>query len=113
MSDILPIIPQHSNRKAPEYLDYRRYRDRNRIASMFGFLKDQRHIVTRFEKAALSYPILTDPPLDLSGLSLSGERPRPHAPGLPPRLASTLLGRILRTGIACDAHWNVRFLADF
>ena len=52
---ILPIIPPRSNRKAPEHPDYRRYRDRNRVERMFGFLKHQRRIATRFEKTPLSY----------------------------------------------------------
>ena len=40
LSNILPIIPPRSNRKAPGHPDCRRYRDhdRNRIERMFGFL---------------------------------------------------------------------------
>ena len=52
---ILPIIPPRSNRKVPQHPDYRRYRDRNRVERMFGFLKHQRRIATRFEKTTLSY----------------------------------------------------------
>ena len=55
LHNILPVIPPRSNRKAPEHPDYRRYRDRNRVERMFGFLKHQRRIATRFEKTALSY----------------------------------------------------------
>jgi transposase len=55
MHGILPIIPPRSNRKAPEHPDYRRYRDRNRIERMFGKLKQQRRIATRYDKTALSF----------------------------------------------------------
>ena len=55
LHNILPVIPPRSNRKAPEHPDYRRYRDRNRVEHMFGFLKHRRRIATRFEKTALSY----------------------------------------------------------
>ncbi len=55
LHNILPVIPPRSNRKTPEYPDYRRYRDRNRVERMFGFLKHQRRIATRFEKTPLSY----------------------------------------------------------
>ncbi|WP_234831593.1 IS5 family transposase [Sphingobium yanoikuyae] len=53
--NILPVISPRSNRKAPEHPDYRRYRDRNRVERMFGFLEHQRPIATRFEKTPLSY----------------------------------------------------------
>jgi transposase len=52
---ILPIIPPRSNRKAPDHPDYRRYRDRNRIKRMFGKLKQQRSIATRYDKSVLSF----------------------------------------------------------
>lgn len=55
MHGILPIIPPRSNRKTPEHPDYRRYRDRNRIERMFGKLKQQRRVVTRYDKTALSF----------------------------------------------------------
>ena len=55
MHGILPIIPPRSNRKAPEHPDYRRYRDRNRIERMFGKLKQQRRIATRYDKTAQSF----------------------------------------------------------
>jgi len=44
---ILPIIPPRSNRKVPQYPDYRRPQDRNRVERMFGKLKQQRRIATR------------------------------------------------------------------
>ncbi len=50
-----PIIPPCSNRKVPEHPDYRRYRDRNRIERMFGKLKQQRRIATRYNKTVLSF----------------------------------------------------------
>lgn len=55
MHDILPIIPPRSNRKVSDHPDYRRYRDRNRIKRMFGMLKRQRRIATRYDKTALSF----------------------------------------------------------
>ncbi len=52
---ILPIIPPKSNRKVPEHPDYRRDRDRNRVERMFGKLKQQRRIATRYDKTAFSF----------------------------------------------------------
>ena len=34
---------------------YRRYKDRNRIERMFGKLKQQRRIATRYDKTVLSF----------------------------------------------------------
>ena len=39
----------------PEHPDYRRYRDRNRVERMFGKLKQQRRIATRYGKTVLSF----------------------------------------------------------
>jgi len=55
MRGILPIIPPRSNRKAPVHPDYRRYKDRNRVKRMFGKLKQQRRIDTRYDKTILSF----------------------------------------------------------
>ena len=55
LSNILPVIPPRSNRKAPQHPDYRRYRDRNRVERMFGKLKQQRRIATRYDKTVLSF----------------------------------------------------------
>ncbi len=55
MRGILPVIPPRSNRKVPEHPNYRRYKDRNRIERMFGILKQQRRIATRYDKTALSF----------------------------------------------------------
>src|SRR3546814_7743178 len=52
---ILPIIPPRANRKAPEHPDYGRYKDRNRVERMFGKLKQQRRIATRYDKTLLSF----------------------------------------------------------
>ena len=52
---ILPIIPPRSNRKVPEHPDYRRYKDRTRVERMFGKLKQQRRIATRYDKTLLSF----------------------------------------------------------
>ena len=51
---ILPIIPPRSNRKAPAHPDYQRYKDCDRIERMFGKLKQQRRIATRYDKTLLS-----------------------------------------------------------
>jgi transposase len=51
----LPIIPSRSNRKVQEHPDHRRYRDRNRVERMFGKLKQQRRIATRYDKTVLSF----------------------------------------------------------
>jgi transposase len=48
---ILPIITPRSNRKVPEHPDYRRYR----VERMFGKLKQQRRIATRYAKTVLSF----------------------------------------------------------
>jgi transposase len=55
MHGILPIIPPRANRRVPEHPDYRRYRDRNRIERMFGILKQQRRVATRYDKTAQSF----------------------------------------------------------
>jgi transposase len=52
---VLPIIPPRSNRKVPEHPDYRRHNNRNRIKRMFGKLKQQRRIATRYDKNILSF----------------------------------------------------------
>ena len=39
----------------PQHPDYRRYKDRNRIERMFGKLKQQRRITTRYDKTILSF----------------------------------------------------------
>jgi len=46
----LPIIPPKANQREPIACDFHRYRDRNRIERMFGHLKHQRRIATRYDK---------------------------------------------------------------
>jgi transposase len=55
ISGILPIIPPRSNRKTRVHPDYRRFKDRNRVERMFGKLKQQRRIATRYDKTVLSF----------------------------------------------------------
>ncbi len=55
MRGILPIIPPKANRKVPEHPDYRRYKHRNRVERLFGFMKHQRCVATRYGKTALSF----------------------------------------------------------
>lgn len=51
----LPVTPPRSNRKVAAHSDYRRCRDRNYIARMFGKLKQRRRIATRYDKTVLSF----------------------------------------------------------
>jgi transposase len=55
VGEVLPIMPLCSNSKVPEHLDYRRYRDRNRIERICGKLNKQRRIATLYEKTVLSF----------------------------------------------------------
>lgn len=55
MRGILLIIPPKSNRREPIACDFRRYRGQNRIERLFGHLKHQPRIVTRYDKTALSF----------------------------------------------------------
>ena len=51
--DTTPVIPPRSNCKVPQHPDYRRYRDR--VERMFGKLKQERRIATRYDKTVLSF----------------------------------------------------------
>lgn len=55
MRGILPIFPPRPNRKTSVHRNYRRYKDRNCIERMFGKLKQQRRIATRYDKTVLSF----------------------------------------------------------
>ncbi|HBO8767057.1 TPA: IS5 family transposase [Pseudomonas aeruginosa] len=55
-----PVIPMHSMKRKPKpglprLFDRPKYRQRNIIERMFGWLKENRRIVTRFDKLAKSY----------------------------------------------------------
>lgn len=52
---IRPVIPPRSNRKAAIRWNRRLYRERNRIERMFGHLKINRAIATRYDKLAESF----------------------------------------------------------
>ncbi|MFT8522598.1 IS5 family transposase [Gluconobacter oxydans] len=52
---ILLVIPSRKGRSPPQKTDWRRYRERNRIAWMFNHLKQMRRIATRYNKTALSF----------------------------------------------------------
>ncbi len=52
---IRPVIPPKSNRKAAIRWNKRLYRQRNRIERMFGHLKINRAIATRYDKLAESF----------------------------------------------------------
>ena len=55
---IAPVIPSKSNEdhdaRAVEF-DREKYRDRNIIERLIGWLKDCRRVLTRFEKTATNY----------------------------------------------------------
>ena len=58
-----PVIPLHSMKRKPKpglprLFDRPKYRQRNIIERMFGWLKENRRIVTRFDKLAKSYAAL-------------------------------------------------------
>ena len=55
LKGILPVIPPKANRKQAINCDYRAYKDRNRVERMFGKLKQQRRIATRYDKTVLSF----------------------------------------------------------
>lgn len=55
MRGILPIIPPKVSRRQAIACDFQRYKDRNRIERMFGYLKHQRRIATRYDETALSF----------------------------------------------------------
>ena len=55
MRGILLIIPTRSNRNAPDYPDYRRYKDRNRVERVFAKIKQQSRIATRNDITTLSF----------------------------------------------------------
>lgn len=55
-----PVIPLRSMKRKPKpglprLFDRQKYRQRNIIERMFGWLKENRRIVTRFDKLAKSY----------------------------------------------------------
>ncbi len=52
---VRPIIPWKSNRRERGSLDRARYRLRNRIERMIGFLKHFRRLATRYDKTAASF----------------------------------------------------------
>ncbi len=52
---IKPVIPPRSNRKNPIRYNKTIYKTRNRIERMFGFLKHNRRIATRYDKMAASF----------------------------------------------------------
>lgn len=50
-----PVIPPRSNRKQEIIYDKELYKERNRIERLFGHLKMQRAVATRFDKLARSF----------------------------------------------------------
>src|SRR3546814_9651165 len=49
------LFPYTTLFRSPAHPDYRRYKGRNRIERMFGKLKQQRRIATRYDKTVLSF----------------------------------------------------------
>jgi transposase len=61
-----PVIPLRSMKRTPKpglprLFDRPKYRQRNIIERMFGWLKENRRIVTRFGKLAKSYAAMVSP----------------------------------------------------
>jgi transposase len=52
---ITPVIPSRSNRKKVVRYNKKLYKARNRIERLFGHLKMQRAVATRFDKLARSF----------------------------------------------------------
>jgi transposase len=52
---IKPVIPPRSNRKAHIRYNKKLYKTRNHIERLFGFLKHNRRIATRYDKTADSF----------------------------------------------------------
>lgn len=52
---IKPVIPPRSNRKKTIRYNKKLYKERNRIERLFGHLKMQRAVATRFDKLARSF----------------------------------------------------------
>jgi transposase len=52
---IKPVIPPRSNRKKNIRYNKMLYKERNRIERLFGHLKMQRAVATRFDKLARSF----------------------------------------------------------
>ena len=52
---IKPVIPPRSNRTATIRYDKKLYRERNQIERLFGHMKMQRAVATRFDKLARSF----------------------------------------------------------
>jgi transposase len=53
--DVLPVIPNRSNRVDPWPFDKETYRERNCIERLVGKLKQFRRIATRYEKLAATF----------------------------------------------------------
>ena len=52
---IVAVIPGRSDRKQPIILDRTLYKERNRIERMFGHLKINRAVATRYDQLAESF----------------------------------------------------------
>jgi transposase len=77
---IKPIIPGRSNRRVKIEHDRALYRQRNRIERMFGHLKINRAIATRYDQLPSSFlGMVTSPPQD-TGSNLSTPSSEQRAP---------------------------------
>jgi transposase len=53
--DVVPVIPNKTNRVDPWPFDPRPYRERNRVERLFGKLKQFRRVATRYEKLKVTF----------------------------------------------------------
>jgi len=68
-----PVIPMRSMKRKPKpglprLFDRPKYRQRNVIECMFGWLEENRRLVTRFDKLAKSYAALVSLACAMRGL---------------------------------------------
>jgi transposase len=53
--DVVPVIPNKSNRSEPWPFDPAAYRERNRVERLFAKLKQFRRVATRYEKLRVTF----------------------------------------------------------
>ena len=56
----IAVIPPKSNRKTPREYDKDIYKERNAIERLFGRLKENRRITTRYEKSKINFDAFID-----------------------------------------------------
>ena len=51
----VPVVPPKSNRREPWQLDAEKYKKRNEVERMFGRMKENRRVATRYDKLDATY----------------------------------------------------------